>query len=117
MTTFLFETITAAQAATYSAGADTLVFSNPTSSGAKMTVIYNAGTPLAPPSVTLIDNADGKTVTFGTGIFGEGETANGSIIFQDGSNLVIGGAGGDATPIVTANNDGMFGGAGDDTLN
>src|SRR4051812_34536562 len=75
MATYFFETITAAQALGYVAATDTLVFSNPTSSGAKMTVLYNAATATSAATVTLIDNTTGRAVVFGTGINGEGEGA------------------------------------------
>src|SRR6185437_10972185 len=90
MTTFIFETITAAQALAYNAATDTLVFTDPAASGSKMTVVYNAATALSPATVTLIDNADGHAVVFGPGIYGEGENANGNLTFVDGSNLVVG---------------------------
>jgi hypothetical protein len=66
MTTFVFETITAAQALSYSSTSDALVFTNPTSTGSKMTVLFTAvpGTATTPATttVTLLDNADGKSV-------------------------------------------------------
>ncbi len=90
MATYFFETITAAQAATFNTGGgDQLVFTNGTSSGAKMTVIYTQPTPLVPETITLIDNSDGKSVTFGPGLQGAGETGH-VVIFPDGSNLVVG---------------------------
>src|SRR4051812_38326603 len=90
MSTYFFETITAAQALAYQAlGNDTLVFTNPTSSGAKMTVLFNPATATAPPTVTLIDNVTGRSVTFGSGILGEGSAGN-PIVFPDGSNLLVG---------------------------
>src|SRR5579862_2670710 len=124
MATYFFETITAAQALTYSAATDSIVFTNPAATGAKMTVIYNAGTPATPtvpagsPSVTLIDNVDGHTVTFGTGIYGEGGLTNGALIFPDGSNLFVGSTGADAanSTAATTLGDGLFGGDGDDVI-
>jgi Ca2+-binding RTX toxin-like protein len=112
MANYTFETMTAAQAMSFSAATDNLIFSNPTSSGAKMTVLYTAATASTPASITLIDNADGISHVFGPGI------ANGSdagIQFPDGSNLVVG----DPTAnseAGSAGNDGLFGGQGDDTL-
>ncbi|MGZ3402080.1 MAG: calcium-binding protein, partial [Phenylobacterium sp.] len=119
MATFFFETITAAQALGFTAATDTLVFSNPTSSGSKMTVLYNAATATSAATITLIDNADGHAVTFGSGLAGEGDPATtGAIVFPDGSNLFVGTAAADApsagTPTLFA--DGLFGGTGNDTL-
>src|SRR4051794_16585004 len=92
MTTYFFESITAAQALAFTT-ADTLVFSNTTSSGSKMSVIYTPipATPLnvASETITLTDLADGRSVVFGTGIYGAGETGR-VVIFPDGSNLVVG---------------------------
>ena len=117
MANYIFETITAAQALAYNATNDTLVFTNPTSHGSAMTVIYTAGTALTAPSVTLSDNADGKSVVFGTGIYGEGETGTNALVFPDGSNLVIGSdTAVDTTSISTTGADGMFGGGGNDSL-
>src|SRR6185312_1469220 len=122
MATYFFETITAAQAATFNtAGGDQLVFTNGTSSGAKMTVIYTQPTPLVPETITLIDNSDGRSVTFGPGLQGAGETGH-TVIFPDGSNLVVGldgvaPAANDGPVTGTFFGDGMFGGGGDDTLN
>ncbi|MGZ6016805.1 MAG: calcium-binding protein, partial [Phenylobacterium sp.] len=130
MPTYFFETITAAQALSYNAAADTLVFSNPTSSGSKTSVIYNPATATSAATVTITDLVTGRAVTFdtnigptglpgGTGIQQEGELTNGSIVFPDGSNLVIG----SNDPAVTTDSatgtsfaDGMFGGDGVDTL-
>src|SRR5471032_1248695 len=112
MTTYFFESITAAQALAFTS-ADTLVFSNPTSSGAKMTVLYTVipATPLtvASETVTLTDPTDGHTVVFGPGIQGAGEAGH-VVIFPDGSNLIVGNDGPADTALGTAFNDGMFGG-------
>src|SRR4051794_14056697 len=101
MPTYFFETITPAQALTYNAANDTLVFSNPTSSGSKTSVVYNPGTGTSAPTVTITDLVTGRAVTFdtnvnaaggitaNTGIYGEGEGANGSIVFPDGSSLIV----------------------------
>ena len=115
MTTFVFETITAAQALSYSSASDALVFTNPTSTGSKMTVLFTAvpGTATVPAttSVTLTDNADGKTVVFGAGILGET-----GITFPDGSQLIVGTSSGDATLTGGALGDGIFGFDGNDTI-
>src|SRR5262245_11659152 len=74
---------------------DTLVFSNATSSAAKMTVLYNAATATSAATITLIDNTTGRAVVFGTSLQGEGNatipdpngtaTSGGAIVFPDGS--------------------------------
>src|ERR1700761_4043268 len=109
MANYIFESITAAQALAYQAATDTLVFTNAASHGSAMTVVYTAGTALTAPSVTLIDNTDGHTVVFGTGIYGEGEAATGSLVFPDGSNLVIGTDTGSDSAQGTSFADGLFG--------
>jgi Ca2+-binding RTX toxin-like protein len=134
MPTYFFETITAAQALTYSAASDTLVFSNPTSSASKTSVIYNAATPTSAATITVTDLVTGRAVTFDTtagavgagtgGIQQEGELTNGAIVFPDGSNLVVGSnSTAPAAPDVVALGsgatkfaDGLFGGDGADTL-
>src|ERR1700704_6651190 len=101
MATYFFETITATQALSYTAATDTLVFSNPTSSGAKMTVLYNAATATSAATITLIDNTTGRAVVFGSSLAGEGDTTNGAVVFPDASNLYIGTPGNDAGAAVT----------------
>src|SRR3954462_13425760 len=91
MTTYFFETITAAQATAFDATTDALVFGNPTSSGSKMTVLYTVipATPLnvAGLSITITDNADGISKVFSDKAQGLGETH--VAIFPDGSNLIV----------------------------
>ena len=92
MANYLFETITAAQALAFSGATDQLVFSNATSHGNAMAVVYTAGTATVPETVTVLDLVDGKSAVFGTGIYGEG-ASNGSntglMVFPDGSTLFV----------------------------
>ena len=117
MATYFFETITAAQALAFSS-TDSLVFTNSTSSGAKMTVLYTAPTALVSETITVIDNADGHSVVFGPGAQMLGEAGHGSAIFPDGSVLIIGAdtAGGNDTAAGGGLGDGLFGGSGNDSL-
>src|ERR1700761_2774202 len=116
MATYFFETITAAQALAFNtAGGDQLVFTNPGSHGSAMTVAYSAGGPTTVPTVTVIDNIDGKSVVFGTGIYGAGEGAH-TVIFPDGSNLIIGDNVNADAATGTSLGDGLFGGGGADVL-
>src|SRR5262249_24429304 len=112
MATYTFETITAAQALTFDSTGDTLLFTNATSSGSKMTVLYNVATATQPATITLIDNAYGKSVTFGTGVAGLGEAGHTSPVFLDTSTLIVDSdtSGGSGTG--GAGNDGLFGGGG-----
>src|SRR5437660_1541453 len=94
MTTFFFESITAAQALAFNSTTDVLIFVNGTSAGDKMSVTYTVtpATPLtvASTAITLTDLSDGKAVTFGTGVQGLGEAGHTNPIFPDGSTLVVG---------------------------
>src|SRR6476659_1993923 len=67
MATYFFETITPAQALSFTALTDTLVFSNPTSSGNKVSVLYTPGGPVTVPSETVTDLVTGRSVVFGPG--------------------------------------------------
>ena len=121
MATYFFETITAAQALGFTAASDTLVFGNPTSSGAKTSVTFNAATATQGATETVTDLVTGRSVVFGTGFAGEGDTATltGTVVFQDGSNLYVGTTTTlDDTPTASTNfGDALFGGDGNDTLN
>ena len=120
MATYFFETITAAQALGYTAATDTLVFGNPTSSGAKTTVTFNAATATSAATETVTDLVTGRSVVFGVGFAGEGDNAlTGTIVFPDGSNLYVGvaGASNDNPTASTNSTDALFGGDGNDTLN
>jgi Ca2+-binding RTX toxin-like protein len=109
MATYFFETITAAQALGFNAFAatDTLVFTNPTSSGHLTTVLYNAATATSAATVTVIDNADGRSVTFNNNIQGLGGATS---VFPDGSTMFIGKVGIADNFTGTAGGDGLFGG-------
>src|SRR5258708_1469684 len=119
MTTYFFESITAAQALAFNSASDVLIFGNATSTGNKMSVSYvvTPATPLtvATTSITLTDLADGKSVTFGTGIQGLGEGGH-NPIFPDGSVLVVDDNVAGNTAAGSAFGDGMFGGDGNDVL-
>src|SRR5438445_6031697 len=117
MATYFFETITAAQALGFSSTADTLVFSNSTSAGSKMSVLYNAATATSAPTVTITDLITGHAVVFGTNVYGEGEGGSfTSPVFPDASTLIVGSPVADDTGLGTSHNDGLFGGDGNDTL-
>src|ERR1700761_2856780 len=99
MANYIFESITTAQAAAYTASTDLLEFTNSTSHGNAMSVIYSPGSPLTAPTATVIGNTDGHSVVFGSGIYGEGNSAadptvfpnpTGLTILPDGSDLFIG---------------------------
>src|SRR5258708_31860259 len=92
MATLFFETITATQALGFNGatGGDVLVFTNPTSSGSKTSVIYNAATATSTATVTITDLITGRAVVFGTGVYGEGEGTNTVPVFADASTLVVG---------------------------
>ncbi|HSV03929.1 MAG TPA: calcium-binding protein, partial [Phenylobacterium sp.] len=123
MATFVFETMTAAQATSFNGATDTIVFQNTASSGAKMSVAYEFTT-TAPSAtsnggvtvkdVVITDLSDGISHTFGTGALGTN-----SFLFPDASTLFVGGtiddvSSGDAK--ASSTNDGLFGGLGDDSL-
>src|SRR5215218_8420867 len=109
MATYNFETISAADALTFTTS-DVLIFNNPASSGNKTSVIFTAQTFTTPASVTVTDLVTGRTVVFGPGIAGEGDGATtGQIVFLDGSNLFIGKTTADSPAAAgTALNDGLF---------
>ena len=91
MTTYIFETITAAQAlSSFTASSDTLIFTNPTSTANKMSVLYNAATATQAATVTVLDNVTGRSVVFGTTAGGTGVLTDSDAIFPDGSKLFIG---------------------------
>ncbi|MGH6911659.1 MAG: calcium-binding protein, partial [Phenylobacterium sp.] len=108
MAAFDFETITPAQAANFTAAADSLSFDSGGASGAMVTVAYLPASGATPEQVAV--SLAGQTVVFGVGL--EGETG---ISFPNGSLLFIGGPGGETTG-GTGAADGLFGGLGDDVL-
>ena len=73
MSTYFFETITAAQALGYTATTDALIFSNSTSSGNKTSVVFTAATFTVPASITVTDLVTGRAVVFGGGFASEGD--------------------------------------------
>src|SRR3569623_1415018 len=106
MATYVFETMTAAQAATYASSTDQILFTNSPSHAYTMSVAFittgepPSATTLGSTTVTgatLTDLIDGKSVTFGTGILGESD-----FIFPDGSKLLVGATGVDAVSGTTA---------------
>jgi Ca2+-binding RTX toxin-like protein len=76
--TYLFETMTGAQAAGYVAASDTIVFTNPAASASNTTVTYGSGT------ITITEGPTGVSLTFGTGMLGESD-----FIFPNSSHLTI----------------------------
>src|SRR5690348_13921862 len=94
MATYLFETITDAQASAFAAS-DQLLVLNAASSASRFTVVFNTVTPTPsnpnpPTTVTITDGVTGRVVTFGTGILGE------SVVVADGSTLFVGDTNGNA---------------------
>lgn len=85
MSTYVFETITAAQALAFDRANDTLVFSYPAATGAGMRVTFNAATTTEPASLSVLSIPGGRTVVFGVGLAGGAD-----IIFPDGSAFAIG---------------------------
>src|ERR1700754_4943672 len=96
MPTYFFETITDAQAATYDATTDNLVFTTTGERGNITTVRYNAATATSAATITLISGLTGKAVTFASTLNGEAP------IFPDGSQLFIGFPGNDTYTAATA---------------
>jgi Ca2+-binding RTX toxin-like protein len=110
VSTYFFETITSAQALAFNGQVDTLVFSNPRSTGASVRVTFNPASDNGPASLTVWDLSGGRIVVFGTGL-----EALRSPVFPDGSALGV------ATPAgsqITDGplGDGTFGLPGPDTL-
>jgi len=99
----IFETITAADALAYSSATESLSFQSPGARASAVTVRYLAGDQV---EITF----DGRTVTFGAGVYGE----TGS--FADGSVLYVGSPGDEAAN-GTGFGDGLYGGQGADALN
>jgi Ca2+-binding RTX toxin-like protein len=110
MATYFFETITDAQAASFDATADNLVFGQTGERANTTTVVYNAATATAGASITLISGLTGKTVTFDAADFA-GETP----IFPDSSVLFVGDTNNN-TNTGSDGGDGLYGGSGNDTL-
>jgi len=106
MSAFRFETITAGEAANYSAASDSLAFDG--GNAAQISVAFVAAAAGSPEHVTL--SRGGQSMDFGTGVYGEQD-----IRLADGSMLYVGAPGGDAVA-GTAVGDGLYGGQGDDSL-
>jgi Ca2+-binding RTX toxin-like protein len=102
--TFVFETITAAQALAFNGAADTLVFTSASQIAANQRLIFDA------EGTIRVFSTNGLSATFGPGLAGA------QIIFPDSSQMLVGSSGGD---VLTggAHGDGLFGGYGADTLN
>ena len=115
MANYVFETITSAQATSYSSSTDSLTFSNASAKGNSILVTpdITAGSATVAAGlqgVTLYDPADGVSKSFGSGL--QGETVN----FADGSVLQIAtNATGDGVT-GSALGDGLYGFGGADTL-
>ncbi|MBS0362192.1 MAG: hypothetical protein JSR98_12495, partial [Proteobacteria bacterium] len=105
MSTYFFETITAAQALAFNGQVDALVFTNASQTGASERLIFNAD-----GTIRVLSNVDGVQATFGSGLAGAAQ-----IIYPDGSRMLVGSTGAD---LLTggALGDGLFGGFGADTL-
>jgi Ca2+-binding RTX toxin-like protein len=84
MATYVFETITAAQALAFGA-ADTLTFSNPAATGAGLRLTYTPATAISQGTLSVLSLANGQTVVFGVGLAG-GIRAT----FADGSFAGVG---------------------------
>src|SRR5690242_18769215 len=118
MATYVFDTMTDAQGATYSAATDTIVFTNPSSTANKMsvafvtTVVPGSATTTGSTTVTatITDAVTGHTVAFGTGVLGESD-----FLFADASKLFVGDASAN-TWTGGSTNDAAFGGGDDDIL-
>ena len=106
MSSFLFETITSAEAANYNAAADTLTFAG--ANGALITAAYIAAAGATPEHVAVTFGP--RSVDFGTGIYGDQD-----IRLSDGSMFYVGGAGPDAASGTTFG-DALYGGQGADSL-
>src|SRR5262245_37057591 len=121
MSTFFFETITDAQASAYNAATDNLVFGTTGERANITTVRYNPATATSAATITVISGLTGKTVTFASTL--ANDTNGFQPIFPDGSQLFIGTSSGSTfnattgAPADPATGDGLYGGAGDDSLN
>jgi Ca2+-binding RTX toxin-like protein len=128
MADYTFETITADQAANYSATSDTLKFTTPGENPWQATLVFNpAGSFSGSPDYVTV-TLGGRSVDFGFGIHGsDGRFADGSLLFigcpyrQDwwygsaGADAMYGVAGDDSL-VGLAGADLLQGGEGNDTL-
>ncbi|WP_091734837.1 calcium-binding protein [Phenylobacterium immobile] len=104
MATYFFDTITASDAANFTAQ-DTLVFRGANMSSISSTVAY------APSGATVTITSGGFSKIFPVQAYSAG-----NFIFLDGTGLYVGGAGPDVLAIATADRYAMYGGQGDDIL-
>src|SRR5437899_1710939 len=86
MASYVFETITAAQALNFNGALDTLVFTTPSETGASERLIFNTN-----GTITVLSSVAGHQATFGPGLAGAGQ-----IVYQDGSQMLVGSTGADA---------------------
>jgi Ca2+-binding RTX toxin-like protein len=107
VSTFFFETITAGQALAFNGQTDTLLFSNPATTGASLRVTYNPATATSQTSLTMMD-VTGHLVVFGVGLENPTFTVNGTAL---GVSI----PGGEEI-IASPRDDGIFGLGGADTL-
>jgi Ca2+-binding RTX toxin-like protein len=105
VSTYTFETITAAQALAFNGQTDTLVFDDADQTGSSERLLFNTD-----GTIAVFSDVGGLKVTFGPGLVGAGQ-----IVYPDGSEMLVGSPGAD---VLTggARGDGLFGGFGADTL-
>lgn len=84
MATYLFETVTAAQALAFNIATDTLTFSNPAATGAGLRLTYTPPTAISQGTLTVLSQASGQTVVFGVGLAGA------PVVMPDGSLFAVG---------------------------
>ena len=110
MSTYFFETITAAQALAFDGQVDRLVFTNPAATGANTRVTFNPATATSQASLTVLDVTTGHVVVFGVGLEGLRFP-----VYPNGSALGVSIPSG-AEFLDSPLGDGNFGLAGPDTL-
>src|SRR5947207_532315 len=134
MATYNFETISATDALAYDKATDALIFSNPTSSGNKVSVIFTAATFTTPATTTVTDLVTGRVVGNGAN-FAQGNIGDDIITAATatGANTLLGGQDNDSitgstfgdtisgdlgndTLIGNGGNDSVFGQAGNDQI-
>lgn len=109
MATYVFETITAAQALAFNVAVDTLTFSNPAATGAGLRLTYTPATAISQGTLALLSQASGQTVVFGVGLAGA------PVALPDGSIFAVG-APGAGSFVGGAKGDGLAGSGGADIL-
>ncbi|MDP3175588.1 MAG: hypothetical protein Q8M88_14240, partial [Phenylobacterium sp.] len=108
MATYIYETISAAQALAI-ATTDNVIVQGGTASA--VTVVYNPATPTESDTITITIGA--RSVTFGANVATIAQAGN--VVMPDGTLLYIGYTAGDGFT-GAATGDAAFGGAGNDTL-